>query len=886
MSTSPLISISTIVFALCSIHLAYGSFQTAWYNTEALAPHNGVGANALDIALSDNGMIAVGMITVNAQFFKTAYVSFIDFATGQILHAAQVVRDLVTPSHVGSIAALPGGYFAVSIYPNAFIKIYNAITAAVVSSFSIPNRGPREVLVATLSNGDFVVYGAEFNNGGTCWFQIYTGIANPQLVGSEISISSCWRPTVAAFPGGFVAAGSFSSSSLTRLAKFANDGSTIQGWTAAHADCAIAETVHAVLLRDGLHFVLAGVTNNYGTALTCMFQLSDLVKVGTTVSRPLLVSSPSRYVRVVPYLTNQYIMIHRNVTATSAEPFHINGSSAGAVYQYPHGCLHSESRYQGVLGAVASGLDQFITADRCWADQVVVTSTTTAPPPTPEPPTPSPTCACPTGLTTDYTSDRIPDACKYAYTTITLNENAWEVVFTVHNVLHVFNGHVIAAKLSTRETAQTAFAPYVSAWYAPEQWNPPTCTLGSIDTPASTLGIAVDRSFNCTKNYTVTYSLVDTLKQNSHCQLVADATDFHVGCALTLSSVRAYDLTEPTAFLSSETTFIANITLPRNLNNNVSDLLYATLAKCNVLNEPFFAVDCRIPGSWTFAPTFTVTQNINWIDAASCTQTQANGATYVRCGLLGIPVGVYTEASANITATETNRNEQMSFSIVYALPRASSATASASLQNYIESVGMLNEKYYYAGADRATISIATFDTSRLSITQLEMFNSAGQSYNLRGYPQFQLTESNNATHFIIEFRPSAIRQDSAFYRNGPHGVNISFLFTAAGNTNRRQMAIASAPDGYITIENIRVQGEQPSAGASASQAAGAAPSATTGIVSSTVIVIAALVAVCVVIVGVIAAVLMTRRRQRNNGCEEDAAPTASKVEEAVHEAEV
>ena len=379
MSTSPLISISTIVFALCSIHLAYGSFQTAWYNTEALAPHNGVGANALDIALSDNGMIAVGMITVNAQFFKTAYVSFIDFATGQILHAAQLVRDLVTPSHVGSIAALPGGYFAVSIYPDAFIEIYHAIRGAPISNFTIPNRGPREVFVTTLSNGDFVVSGAEFTNGGTCWFQIYSGIANPQLVGSEISISSCWRPTVAAFPGGFVAAGSFTQ--LTKLAKFANDGSTIQGWTSVHTGCPMIETVNAVLLRDGLHFVIAGGANNFAEALACVFQLSDLTQVGGIVNKSIV--NPYRYVRVVPYYLNQYIVVRRNVTATDAEPFHINGSSAGAVYEYPHGCVHSEARPQGILGAVATGFDEFVTADRCGAEKVVVTRTRLPAPPLP-----------------------------------------------------------------------------------------------------------------------------------------------------------------------------------------------------------------------------------------------------------------------------------------------------------------------------------------------------------------------------------------------------------------------------------------------------------------------------------------------------------------------
>ena len=472
-------------------------------------------------------------------------------------------------------------------------------------------------------------------------------------------------------------------------------------------------------------------------------------------------------------------------------------------------------------------------------------------------------CYCPTALTADYTSDRIPDAAKDAYTTIALNENTWEVEFTIHNVNHITNGHVIVGKPNPRETAQTAFTPLVSGFDSAELWEQPsTCTSSDIDTPASSLGI--DYTFdvlNCTKTYKMVFSLVDAAKQNSHCQLTATGEELQVGCSITLASTRAYDSTEPTAFLTSETSFTANITLPRNLNNEVSNLLYATLAKCNVLNFPDYVVDCRIPGLWTFQSTFTVSQSIdNWIDASSCVQSQTATATFVRCGLNSIPVGVYTEASANISATHaTNTSEVLTFSLEYTLPRASSATASASLQNFIISIGMVDEKYYYAGADHATLYVETFDTSRLAITQLEMFNANGQVYALRDYPQFQLTETNNATHFLIEFRPSAIRQDSAFYRNGPHGVNLTFLFTAAGSS-RRQMAVASANgDGFVVYNNINVRGDDATGDHQAAASDNnAAPASTPAVV-----LVAAIAGAAVVAVGAIAAVAVAMRRRRS-----------------------
>ena len=440
-----------------------------------------------------------------------------------------------------------------------------------------------------------------------------------------------------------------------------------------------------------------------------------------------------------------------------------------------------------------------------------------------------------------------------------LNENTWEVEFTVHNVHPLLNGHVIASKVDTRATAEVAFTPYVQSFNSSELWMNDNCSLTGINTPDASLGIATTRYANCTRSYTIVFSLVNSGRQNSHCTLVTTANDLAVGCSLTLSSTRAYDLTEPTAFLSAETSFTANITLPRNLNNEVSNLLYATLAKCNVLNFPDYVVDCRMPGLWYFQTAFTVSENIDWIDENSCVQSRTADATFIRCGLNSVPVGLYTEAVANISAVETNRGETMRFSIEYTLPRSASAIASASLQNFIISIGMVDEKYYYAGADRATLYIETFATSRLAITQLDMFNANGQVYSLRDYPQFQLSESSNATHFIIAFRPSAIRQDSAFYRNGPHGVNVSFLFTAA--SNRRQMAVSTAnSDGYVTVENIHVRGDASSAAASNGDANTAAVGSSAA--SSSVIVIAAAVAATVLVaIGSIVAVVVVRNRR-------------------------
>ena len=489
-------------------------------------------------------------------------------------------------------------------------------------------------------------------------------------------------------------------------------------------------------------------------------------------------------------------------------------------------------------------------------------------------------CSCSTALDVDYTSDRIPDAAKDAYATIVLNERTWEVEFTVNNALHLNNGHVIANKVNTAESAQVAFTPYIQSWDGNELWKPSNCSIGSIDMPASSMGIAVTRYDNCTKSYQMIFSLVNGSRQSAHCQLTSSAQDLSVGCSLVLSSVRAYDLTEPSAFLSAETSFVANITLPRNLNKNVTDLLYATLAKCNVLNIPSFAVDCRIPGLWTFESTFIVAQNIpDWIDSTSCAQSTAGDATFVRCSLAsGVSVASYTEAIANLTATiggGPRAGETLTFSLEYTLPRLSSATASASLQNFIISIGMLNEKYYYAGADRATIQIEAFDTSRLQIMQLDMFNANGQTYSLRDYNQFQLSESNNATHFLIEFRPSAIRQDSAFYRNGPHGVNISFLFTAAG-TQRRMALSQTDAEGFVTVENINVKG--PADASPSSERTGSdrgLPAASSSALATIAILVGGIL---IAAVAVLAVVLRFTKRNASPAVK-GSAPTAPHVDE-------
>ena len=515
------------------------------------------------------------------------------------------------------------------------------------------------------------------------------------------------------------------------------------------------------------------------------------------------------------------------------------------------------NNYQLVMFYAADTNQLYLLGTNLAAIDAPLPVATPAPPPTPPTPAPFVCTGCATALSVDYTSDLIPDGAKDAVTSIALDESTWEVVFTVSNVRRITNGHVIAHKVITRDTAAVAFTPYVAAFNSSELWTSPECALGDMDTPHSNLGITAVRETNCTRTYTMIYSLVDTNKQNTqHCTLSTATDDLTVTCNLTLSSVRAYDLTEPTAFLSSETSFTATITLPRNLNNNVTDLLYATLAKCNVLNAPDFAIDCRVPGVWNFDSTFAVSQNIpDWINAASCASSSTAVATFVRCDLNSVPVSGYTEANANVTATVAGSNgQQLTFSLEYTLPRSASATASASLQNFIVAISMQNEKYYYAGADRATLLIETFDTSRLQITQLEFFNANSQAYNLRGYPQFQLTETSNATHFIIEFRPSAIRQDSAFYRNGPHGINVSFLFTAAGT--RRH---ANAQEvGTVVVEGIRVRGDDDSNAAASN--AGASTGASSA--SSSIVIIVAVAGVAVVAVGsIVAAVAVSKKRR-------------------------
>ena len=480
-------------------------------------------------------------------------------------------------------------------------------------------------------------------------------------------------------------------------------------------------------------------------------------------------------------------------------------------------------------------------------------------------------CTCPSALTVDYTSDLIPDASKNAFTTIVLNENTWEVEFEVRDVLSLTNGHVIASAVNNRETAETAFTPAVSSWDASALWNSSECALGVLDTPATAFGIAASlNSSDCVRTYRMTFSLLNSAAQNSHCELNNVGDDIVVNCSLTLSSVRAYDATEPTAFLSSETTFKAEITLPRNLNSDVSAAMYATLAKCSVLNGPIFAIDCRVPGLWTFGPTFTATQSLpGWIAENTCVAEQAGTATFVRCGLNSVPVGTYTEVSANLSATVVTppngaaNTGALSFSLEYTLPRQASATASASLASFIKSITALDAKYYYGGADTLTLLIETVDTSRLEITQLEMFNSASptvQVYALRSNPQFLLTETSNSTFFIITFRPSAIRQDSAFYRNGPHGINITFLFTSA-----RRQAQSQEQAGFITYDGMLLEDPDvagtPLFGAAATNAQGAAATSAASASSQTVL-IAVVAAATVLVVALAAAGVIVRRRRQ------------------------
>ena len=487
-------------------------------------------------------------------------------------------------------------------------------------------------------------------------------------------------------------------------------------------------------------------------------------------------------------------------------------------------------------------------------------------------------CNCTgTELTADYTQDRVPDALKDAYSEIVLNRDTWQVEFYVKNVRKISNGHVLTGSADTRKTAVEAFAPLTAPFNQSDLWTNPTCNLSAIDTPVASQGINLTTHYDCTREYQIIFSLVDASKQNQHCELNLVDEEILVNCSITMTAVRAYDATESTAFLAVESRFTGAVVMPNELQYEVADIMYATLAKCSVLNGPIFAIDCRVPGLWTFGSTFSAVSNLpDFIDAASCVQSQTTSpaATFVRCGLNSVPVGVYTEVDANVSATivtpppqSQNVTGSLIFSLQYTLPRAASATASASLQNFIESIGMLNEKYYYAGADRATMYIQTFDTSRLGITQLEMFNANGQVYNLRGYPQFQLTETSNATHFIIEWRPSAIRQDSAFYRNGPHGVNVSFLFTAA--PSRRQMVVSSANEGSVTVNGLRVEAVDardgglfgaPENNNNNNNGATAADAAATG--ASTVGIIAGVAAACVVaIVVIVAAIVAVNRRK-------------------------
>ena len=411
-------------------------------------------------------------------------------------------------------------------------------------------------------------------------------------------------------------------------------------------------------------------------------------------------------------------------------------------------------------------------------------------------------CQCPLALPIDYNQDRIPDALRDAYSTIELKQQTWEIAFTVHNILPLLNGHVVAGHLDTHATSQQAFSPYVARFNTSELWATDNCSVAGINQPAPSLGITVQRYLNCTRSFSMTFSLINGSKQNPHCNLnTANPSLLVVNCDIILSSVRAYDLSEPAAFLSAETTFSGIMNIPRNVGSEVSSLMWGTMAKCNVLNGPEFAIDCRLVGQWDFNNEFTVSQNIPWVDETSCVQSQTAAATFGRCQLLDVPIGFHSIAVANISARETIRGQDMKFSIVYTLPRATSYSISASLSRYIETIGLSSERFYYAGGDLATVSIRAADTSLLQMTSILLVNQLGQSYNLRNFPQFQLQENINSTHFSLTFRPAGFRQDVGFYRAGPHAINVSFSFSTA--QARRQGP--GLQTGYVYMEGIRVK---------------------------------------------------------------------------------
>ena len=174
-------------------------------------------------------------------------------------------------------------------------------------------------------------------------------------------------------------------------------------------------------------------------------------------------------------------------------------------------------------------------------------------------------CFCPNAKTVDYMKDTTPNAGENAYATIEIDKKTWEVDFKVHNVVPLTNGHIVAGKLDTHaDDVATAFKGFVSSYDPQGLWNPNNCELSGIDVPSTQLGVEVERNSDCSRTYTVRYSLVDASKQNTkRCTMHknGDGQLTKLSCDLTLSSVRAYDMTSPSEFLVYESYFTANLDL-------------------------------------------------------------------------------------------------------------------------------------------------------------------------------------------------------------------------------------------------------------------------------------------------------------------------------------
>ena len=140
------------------------------------------------------------------------------------------------------------------------------------------------------------------------------------------------------------------------------------------------------------------------------------------------------------------------------------------------------------------------------------------------------------------------------------------------------------------------------------------------------------------------------------------------------------------------------------------------------------------------------------------------------------------------------------------------------------------------------------DTDRLVITDLGLFNadSPVQTYDLRTNAEFETVETKNATFFVVTFYPARILRDSNFYRHGPHGVNVTFLFTAA----RHQQA---GDTGVVTYSGVAIKAP------AASEQQGAASSTSSSSASTTIVAIASGAAL-VALVAIAAVVVILRKR--------------------------